>query len=261
MLKLPFRDGKSIQELATRAEELEQADRSRGAARVYKKICGLDRENPRWPRKQGDALRRLGRNRQAVQSYEQAIALHLGLSQQRHALALCHLVLNIDPDHGEVRRIARRLQATSRTLSRDQDRRRTEPLAAENRIPQTEQGWPAVGDITSPVNDNLDVARAQAQAIRDAASSGQGIASWSPPETTPMVDLSSVLLDAFDHLEPTRADEEDHAPLEITTSAMDEPADEDKMETLPVADNPYEHARDSLEDMAIIINLPPTESS
>lgn len=264
MLRLLYKDRKKIKTLAARAEELEQSNRSRGAARVYTKICRLDPENPRWPRKAGDALRRLGRNRQAVRTYEQAIALHMSIKQDRHALALCQLVLNLDPDNAEVRRIARRLQATSRIRSQEQERRQTERLAAENRIPQTEPGWPSVGDFTTPFEDDLDVARVQAQAIREAAASGKGLATWYPPETTPMVDISSEISNeeivAFDPLNPTCPDE-GFAPLEILTNTEAEPRPTNEMETLPVADDPFGSVQDSLDDIPIIVDLPPGEPS
>lgn len=262
MLRLPFQDNIRIKKLTARVEELEQSNRFRGASRVYRKLCRLDPENPRWPRKEGDALRRLDRTAQAVRVYERAITLHLGLDEHRHAVALCHLILNMDPENMEVRRMVRRLEATSTSWSKEQDRRLANRMTVEQGIPQTEPGWPAVGEITTLARGHeVDVARAQAQAIRDAADSGQGIATWSPPATTPMVDISSEIsgeIMTFEPLEPTLSVD---ALPPVPNKVSDQPSSAE-MAILPVADNPYGAPEDSLDDIPItIVDLPPPVES
>ncbi len=250
---------KQVNRLVARAEKLVRANRNRGAAKLFKKIARLDPDNPRWPRKEGDALQRLRRTSDAVRAYEQATAQHLGLNEQRHALALCDLILNLAPDNMEVRLMARRLRATSRSWSDEQERRLNQRVSAQDGIPETNQAWPTVGEVIAPSDHSVDVARAQAMAIKEAAATGQGLATWSPPETTPMVDLSSEIethFIEFDHMDPTGIGVPPQTPAGERVISGDT-----EIETMPVADDPYNTAQPSLDDFPVLVADDPNRTT
>ncbi len=78
------------------AQKYEQRGKYRQAARCYRKLSRMEPENPRWPHKLGDALRRLGKLTQALNSYEHAVTLYSSDGWLQKAEALADLVKRLD---------------------------------------------------------------------------------------------------------------------------------------------------------------------
>lgn len=67
----------------------------------YEALREKEPDEPRWPHRQGDLLRRLGWEMQAAASYIDAIQLYSGLGFVARAAALAKIVLQLDPDNTE----------------------------------------------------------------------------------------------------------------------------------------------------------------
>ena len=176
--------------MLSRIEELEKSNRTRGVARVYARLCKRDPQAPRWQHKLGDALRRLRRDDGATEAYSKAITLYMSSGKPRHALALCQVVLDMDPENMAVRSLQLRLKTMTRRQQSEREKRFTDRLEvpASGKTPQTSQGWPTVADFVDESSHTVDVARAQARAIQEAAG-GRPPPTWDPPESTPMLDI------------------------------------------------------------------------
>ena len=70
-------------------------------------LCGLIEEQkpdePRWSRRKGDLLHRLGREAEAVLAYQRAVELYAAQGFVARATATAKVMLAIDPSKGDVR--------------------------------------------------------------------------------------------------------------------------------------------------------------
>ena len=70
--------------------------------RQYESLQVVERNEPRWPHRKGDLLKRLGRPEEAVLSYEKAIDLYAQLGFVARAAAMAKVVLEIAPERVDV---------------------------------------------------------------------------------------------------------------------------------------------------------------
>lgn len=86
-------------------EQLNQAlrrERLSEALGCYESLQIVERNEPRWPHRKGDLLKRLGRPDEAVLSYERAVDLYAQLGFVARAAAMAKVVLEIAPERVDV---------------------------------------------------------------------------------------------------------------------------------------------------------------
>lgn len=68
----------------------------------YEALERMEANEPRWPHRKGDLLKRLGRSDEAVGSYERAVDLYAQQGFVARAAAMAKVVMSIDPGRAEV---------------------------------------------------------------------------------------------------------------------------------------------------------------
>ena len=68
----------------------------------YEALQGVERNEPRWPHRKGDLLKRLGRPDDAVAAYERAVDLYARQGFVARAAAMAKVVLAIAPERADV---------------------------------------------------------------------------------------------------------------------------------------------------------------
>src|SRR5262245_17460083 len=64
---------------------------------VLEELETLEPDNPRWPHRRGDLLRKMGRNQDAVHCYERAAGLYMSSGFLPRAIAMAKVVVEMDP--------------------------------------------------------------------------------------------------------------------------------------------------------------------
>jgi CRP-like cAMP-binding protein len=87
----------------------------------YEALQGVERNEPRWPHRKGDLLKRLGREGEAIAAYERAVDLYAQQGFVARAAAMAKVVLAMAPDRVDVlERVdvdaARRLHRSARSV-------------------------------------------------------------------------------------------------------------------------------------------------
>lgn len=72
------------------------------ALTLYEALERMEASEPRWPHRKGDLLKRLGRTKEAVSSYERAVDLYAQRGFVARAAAMAKVVMAIDPDRVDV---------------------------------------------------------------------------------------------------------------------------------------------------------------
>lgn len=90
------------------------------ALRLYEALETVESQEPRWPHRKGDLLKRLGRPHDAVESYERAIDLYAQQGFVARAAAMAKVVMGIVPEReGVLSRVtpdaARKLHRSTRS--------------------------------------------------------------------------------------------------------------------------------------------------
>jgi CRP-like cAMP-binding protein len=83
-------------------QEALRKERLSEALSCYEALQIIERNEPRWPHRKGDLLKRLGRPDEAVHSYEQAVDLYAQLGFVARAAAMAKVVMGIAPDRVDV---------------------------------------------------------------------------------------------------------------------------------------------------------------
>lgn len=74
---------------------------------LYAVLERMEADEPRWPHRKGDLLKRLGRDEEAVAAYERAVDLYAARGFVARAAAMAKVVMGIDPDRaGVLERVA-----------------------------------------------------------------------------------------------------------------------------------------------------------
>ena len=82
------------------------------AAALFQQLCDLeDGVQPRWLQRLGDALRHTGGVRGAVKAYTRAASAYASAGQPLKAVALCKVILSMEPGHTVTQHMLARLIA------------------------------------------------------------------------------------------------------------------------------------------------------
>jgi hypothetical protein len=73
----------------------------RGALSLYEAACDLDPDDPIAPHRAGEILRRMGRSTDAIQMLHQAAGRYVKLGFPVKAIAVCKIILQLDPNNLE----------------------------------------------------------------------------------------------------------------------------------------------------------------
>jgi len=92
-----------IKELSKRARAQYKAKHYQRAADYYAELASLDKDNPNWSHRQGEALQGDGDLRGAIEAYQRAAQLYSWKGSPLKGVALCKIILSIDPHHVETR--------------------------------------------------------------------------------------------------------------------------------------------------------------
>jgi cAMP-dependent protein kinase regulator len=116
---------KDARTLRDDAQAAAAAGKYKRAVEAYLELERVEPRDPQWPKRAGDMLRRLGKDREAVAAYDRAVDRYAQSGFVVQAIAMCRLILQIDPQHGET---ARRL--ADMTEQQESGRTRIGALAA-----------------------------------------------------------------------------------------------------------------------------------
>jgi len=93
-----------------------EAGRMIEALELYELLEKRSRDEPRWPHRKGDLLRRIGHEAEALRAYARAAYLYSARGFDARAVATARLMLAIDPSKGDV------LEQVNRVAERRLDR-------------------------------------------------------------------------------------------------------------------------------------------
>ncbi|HTJ43291.1 MAG TPA: cyclic nucleotide-binding domain-containing protein [Kofleriaceae bacterium] len=117
---------KDARALREEAQAAASAGKHKRAVEAYGELERLEPQDPQWPKRAGDMWRKLGKDGEAIAAYDRAVDRYAQSGFVVQAIAMCRLILQIDPDHGET---ARRL--ADMTEQQEAGRTRIGALAAQ----------------------------------------------------------------------------------------------------------------------------------
>lgn len=88
--------------LRDKAAKLSLQGKHREAAEAYAELARVEPDEPRWPHKRGDMLRRLGQDAAAISAYEAAVDAYARMGFLARAVAMAKVVLSIDDTRTDV---------------------------------------------------------------------------------------------------------------------------------------------------------------
>ncbi len=98
---------KDARTLRDDASEAAAAGKHKRALECYLELEQLEAGDPQWSKRAGDMYRRINKERDAVAAYDRAVDRYATGGFIVQAIALCKVILQIDPSHSEtVRRLA-----------------------------------------------------------------------------------------------------------------------------------------------------------
>lgn len=93
---------------------------------AFTTLAAAEPENPRWALKAGETHKKMGQGQRAIDAFLDAARRYTQMGFDLKAIAMCNLVLDIDPDHGETQGLLEQLHA-----SRLRGRAQPPPVALE----------------------------------------------------------------------------------------------------------------------------------
>src|SRR5262245_49422779 len=90
-------EDKALRKARSKFEKALEANRFEDAIKLLPELRRHEPQNARWPHKQGDLLRRLGRNPEAVEAYGAAVELYASQGFIARAVAMAKTVVTLDP--------------------------------------------------------------------------------------------------------------------------------------------------------------------
>jgi CRP-like cAMP-binding protein len=89
----------NLRKMKDKAADLFEKGKYRKAADLFQQIGDQEPDNPRWPQKLGEANKKLGRHPAAVGAFSQAARRYAEKGFLLKAIAMCTMILGLDPDH------------------------------------------------------------------------------------------------------------------------------------------------------------------
>lgn len=90
-------EDKALRKARSKFEKALEGNRFEDAIKLLPELRRHEPQNARWPHKQGDLLRRLGRNPEAVEAYGAAVELYASQGFIARAVAMAKTVVTLDP--------------------------------------------------------------------------------------------------------------------------------------------------------------------
>ena len=103
--------GRKTSKLKDRSAHLVTAGRYNKAAESFAQLCEREPDNPRWPQKLAEAQRKLGNTNEAIAAYVSAAGLYATQGFLLKAIAICDMILALDPAHEDTQRQLAQLYA------------------------------------------------------------------------------------------------------------------------------------------------------
>jgi CRP-like cAMP-binding protein len=91
----------NLRKMKDKAADLFEKGKYSKAADLFQQIGAQEPDNPRWPQKLGEANKKLGRRPAAVGAFSQAARRYAEKGFLLKAIAMCNMILGLDPDHKE----------------------------------------------------------------------------------------------------------------------------------------------------------------
>ena len=238
-----------IVRLKKEAAKFRTKQRYRQASRAYYQLTELDPHNPTWPHKLGQVLQQLGQDAEALDALERAAENYLNKGFVLKSIAMCKMILNLDPDNT-------RIQETLLLLHEQNPKpRRT---GKQRQLQETEVAQPPSMKMPPPEEPTEPAMAPIHQVVLDPEQLQQetGLAS-APPDTAPItpVDTGQILsAEPADH-EVLKIPSAVEPPREAQTPRLPQP-------TLPPQVRPLEEAAprrrkpDTLENIPLEVALP-----
>ncbi len=104
--------GKSIQTLKNQARRLVEKGKHEKTLPIYQELSRAEPDNPRWPKKIGEVHSKLDQRDQAVEAFGLASRLYAEQGFLVKAIALCKMILSLNPAHEETQEVLVRLYST-----------------------------------------------------------------------------------------------------------------------------------------------------
>jgi CRP-like cAMP-binding protein len=204
---------KDARTLRDDASEAAAAGKHKRALECYLELERLEAADPQWSKRAGDMYRRINKDRDAVAAYDRAVDRYAQGGFIVQAIALCKVILQIDPSHSEtVRRLA------DMTSQQESGRSRIGALAARQaQVTDDDLEVRAAGPARSPapIALELEPALAAPRGPASRASFGRG----ATPDANDEFELD--LDDGRAPAAPTRAAPTRAAPVAREPSVAD----------------------------------------
>ena len=262
-----MREKERITGLKKEAARFRAKQKNRQAAGAYRQLTELDPANPTWPHKLGQVLKHMGQAAGAMDALERAAENYLNKGFVLKAIAMCKMILELDPDHTRIQETLLLLHERNprpRRTARQKQLKRDKLQAAPVKLPAPR---PPAAPPMAPINEvELDPEQLQAKAgLVDT------LVDNIPVDTAPVITPvdTGQILSAVDEppLEilppaapPTRTPLEDIpevAPLEEVRLAMSAKAEaEAEAETDTETEARRRRSADSLENIPLAVALP-----
>ncbi|MFH2010619.1 MAG: cyclic nucleotide-binding domain-containing protein [bacterium] len=266
------RTDKKIRKLRDKAEKLRQGGNVKKAIEIYHELCSRDPEEPRWPHLAGEAHKRLGQIDDAVKYFTKAAALYGKNGWHVKCVALCKVLLAMDPLNATGLRLLEEVSGTDKPKF---------PMAAEPREPTPSQAalaatggrvlsTPAPGRAEAPSESlslprpkhetspkelqAIDITELEALLEKPVRPGGAP-----PPPPPPPITRTAPLVDKPPRPDPTQS-QLSRKPRETLDIAieLEEPLDDPKathaltIEDIELLDNAVGHATESDDDIEVL---------
>lgn len=135
--------------LREKADKLERRGKHKKLIPVLQQIAESDPYNGRWTKKLGQVYQKLGQNTEAVNAYNRAVEAFARTGFMLKAIAVCKLILQLDPDHVE----AQSLVAQLYTAQKEQETGVQEAVAQQQPAPVSRAAQPKPVEDNAPLKD------------------------------------------------------------------------------------------------------------
>ncbi|HEX7839421.1 MAG TPA: cyclic nucleotide-binding domain-containing protein [Kofleriaceae bacterium] len=168
------KDGRGLREEAAAAIA---AGKHKRALAAYLELERLEANDAQWAKRAGETYRRLGNNALAVEAFERAAERYAQNGFLVQAIAVCKVILQIDPNHaGTLRRLAEMNERIGASQTRAHAMADNNPALHENPSVAAIRSRSGSDAVARPPDDGLSRPRKEAEGSRRARPSDPPIA-------------------------------------------------------------------------------------
>lgn len=110
MDRLPAMD--TTEKLKLKGQKLYRKKKFNKAAQVFEELARADPKNPRWSHRQGEAHQKAGDSGMAIMAFQRAARLYAEKHFPLKGIALCKMILSLDPGHVQTQEMLLDLHAS-----------------------------------------------------------------------------------------------------------------------------------------------------